>query len=229
MVKLDCDGGILLKRYKRFFADIQWQGQVITAHVPNTGSLQSCLFSGQKCYFSTSNDPNRTLKYTLEMVETPTGLVGVNTRWPNYLIGEAIKSNFLPHWVGEVKPEAKISKETRLDFLLTQKNNHKHYIEVKNVSLKIGENAAFPDAVTERGQKHLIELMELQKTGASAEIVFVIQRSDIKKFQAAEEIDPDYAKLLEKARLSGVQITPIMCKLTSSYIKLESVLADSSL
>ncbi|MBN8535983.1 MAG: DNA/RNA nuclease SfsA [Deltaproteobacteria bacterium] len=213
--------GILLKRYKRFFADIQFQDKQITAHVPNTGSLKSCLFEGQKCYFSHSSNPERKLKYTLESLETPTGLVGVNTQMPNQLVKKALENKFLKQWKNFdiIKPEFKISPETRIDFRVEDSNSKKvHYIEVKNVSLKEKGVALFPDAVTARGQKHLNELMKLQKEGNTCEIIFVIQRDDVKSFQAAKEIDSDYANLLKQSHDLGVLITPLVCHLNDQEI-----------
>lgn len=219
--------GKLLKRYKRFFADIEYKGEKITAHVPNTGSLKSCLFPEQKCFFSPADNPERKLKFTLEMLETPTGLVGVNTQLPNQLVKKAIEDKFLAHWkdFDVVKPEFKINAETRIDFRLENTKTKKfHYIEVKNVSLMENGTALFPDAETTRGQKHLKELMELKEQGHGCEIVFLIQREDVKKFQAAKDIDPVYAKLLKQANDVGVLITPIVCKMSEKEISLKKEL-----
>lgn len=216
--------GKLLKRYKRFFADILFEGETITAHVPNTGSLKSCLFPEQKCFFSASDNPERKLKYTLEMVETPTGLVGVNTQVPNMLVKKALEKKFLEHWQAYdiILPEFKINAETRLDFKLQNSKSGKcHFIEVKNVSLMSNEVALFPDAETTRGQKHLKELMSLMEQGHQCEILFFIQRDDVKKFKPATEIDPEYARLLKQASKKGLRITPIVCKMNSEDISLQ--------
>ncbi|MBL7545155.1 MAG: DNA/RNA nuclease SfsA [Bdellovibrionaceae bacterium] len=207
--------GQLKKRYKRFFADIMYENQLVTAHVPNTGSLKSCLFADQDCYFTESSDPSRKLKYTLEVVTTPTGFVGVNTNTPNKMMNEALHGGWLAHWQGysEIKPEFKLNAETRLDFRLTRGREH-HFIEVKNVTLKNGTSAQFPDAETTRGQKHLKELMVLKQQGQGAEIVFFIQRSDVDSFMSAKEIDPEYATLLKQAQDLGVLMTPIICEVS---------------
>ena len=233
------DEGIFLKRYKRFFADIEWEGQTLTAHVPNTGSLKSANNPGQPCLFSHSDNPERKLKQTLEMIQAPTGAwVGVNTATPNTVVCEALEMvvgksseswpNSWQHWAAfdGVKAEYKISAETRLDFALSKKNSDKkHFIEVKNVTLAEGSTAMFPDAETTRGQKHLQELMKLMAEGHSAEILFTIQRNDCDVFTSADEIDPEYGQLLRQAQKKGLRITPLIVTLSP----LEAVLSDQLL
>lgn len=218
--------GVFLKRYKRFFADIEFQGQTITAHLPNTGSLKSVNNPGRPCLFSESDNPERKLKFTLEMIKSPAGgWIGVNTSTPNAVIKEAllgvvgkgggIKGPFAD-WAqfDEVKPEFKISAETRLDFMLKKESSDKmHFIEVKNVTLGEGKIAKFPDAVTERGQKHLRELMSLIDQGHSAELVFTIQRQDCEFFSPADDIDPEYGRLLREAQKKGLVISPFVVEL----------------
>lgn len=222
------DEGVFLKRYKRFFADIEWKGQTLTAHVPNTGSLKSVNNPGAACMFSHSDNPERKLKQTLEMIQAPSGSwVGVNTATPNTVVRETLLSIVgnpnakVPetwiHWMSfdEVKPEFKISAETRLDFALMKKNtDKKHFIEVKNVTLAEGGKAMFPDAETTRGQKHLQELMNLMAEGHSAEILFTIQRSDCTEFTPADEIDPEYGRLLREAQKKGLKISPFVVDLS---------------
>lgn len=213
--------GIFLKRYKRFFADVEWQGQTIVAHVPNTGSMKGCNVSGSPCRFSVSDDPNRKLKYTLEMIQAPTGAwVGVNTATPNKIVREALEAKLFPHWADavSVKSEHKITKETRFDFLLTMPNDRQHFVEVKNVSLVEDGVAMFPDSVTERGQKHLRELIRLVGEGHSAELVFTVQRNDAKSFAPADHIDEDYGVLLREAVKAGVKITPVVIDLSDGEI-----------
>lgn len=231
--------GIFLKRYKRFFADIEFKGQTVTAHVPNTGSLKGINNSGQPCLFSESNNPERKLKYTLEMIKAPSGgWVGVNTATPNTVMKESLqqiiaKENHLQEgafaqWAqfDEVKPEFKISPETRLDFMLKKTDSKAmHFIEVKNVTLAEDGTAKFPDAVTERGQKHLRELMTLIEQGHTAELVFTVQRDDCKAFAPADDIDPEYGRLLREAYKKGVLITPLVVKLSLT----EAVLSGEKL
>jgi sugar fermentation stimulation protein A len=232
------DEGVFLKRYKRFFADIDWQGQTLIAHVPNTGSLKSVNNAGQPCLFSHSDNPERKLKQTLEMIQSLNGAwVGVNTVTPNTVVRETLErivgtSEALPknwqHWAGfdEVKAEFKISAETRLDFALSKKNSDKkHFIEVKNVTLADGKTAKFPDAETTRGQKHLQELMNLITAGHTAEILFTIQRGDCEDFAPADEIDPEYGRLLRQAQKRGLKITPLVVNLSPT----EAILSDREL
>lgn len=236
--------GIFLKRYKRFFADIEFQGQVLTAHLPNTGSLKSANNPGQACLFSTSDNPERKLKWTLEMIKSADNStwVGVNTATPNTVMRETLQ-----HLVGadkknidkkmtktfaawaqfdEVKPEYKISAETRLDFMLKKKKSEKmHFIEVKNVTLAENKIAKFPDAVTERGQKHLRELMALMKQGHTAELVFTVQRDDCEGFSPADDIDPEYGRLLREARDQGLVLSPLVVELSPT----QAVLSEKKL
>ncbi len=213
----------MLKRYKRFFADLTLDGELITAHVPNTGSLKSCLFPDQLAFITPAENPERKLKFTLQALETPTGIVGVNTQIPNQMVKMAVEAQFLAHWKNYdlVKPEFKLNAETRIDFMLENSLTHKrHFIEVKNVSLKENKVALFPDAETIRGQKHLKELMGLTKQGHSCEILFFIQRQDVSAFAAAKEIDPEYARLLFEANSHQVKITPIICEVCEQGYKL---------
>jgi sugar fermentation stimulation protein A len=218
--------GIFLKRYKRFFADVELNGEVVVAHVPNTGSLKTAAESGQPCWVSPASNPERKLKYTLEAVQSKNGAwVGVNTSWPNQLIKEAFEKKVFTHWddYDHFQSEVKISAETRLDACLkNSKSGQLHYVEVKNVTMALDDVANFPDAVTERGQKHLRELMALQKKGHKVEIVFTIQRNDVKKFSPADHIDPDYGKLLREAQKKGVIITAALVDISEKSIALNA-------
>lgn len=232
------DEGLFLKRYKRFFADISWLGQTLVAHVPNTGSLKSVNNPGSPCLFSHSDNPERKLKQTLEMIQAPGGVwVGINTATPNLVVREALEKVIASpsgapknwrHWAGfeEMKPEYKISAQTRLDFALSKKSSDKkHFIEVKNVTLAEGRTAMFPDAETTRGQKHLQELMELMSEGHTAEILFTIQRGDCEEFAPADEIDAEYGRLLRLAQKKGLRISPFVVDLNPH----EALLSDRML
>ena len=216
--------GILLKRYKRFFADVELENQQVVAHVPNTGSLKGVLVSkNQPCWMTPAKDPERKLKYTLEAVQVPSGTwVGVNTSYPNKLVHQLFLDHKIPDWLPfeSIKMEVKISDHTRLDGCLFAKDGKKRFIEIKNVSLTDGKQTAlFPDAVTERGQKHLQELMDLMKQGNEAEIIFVIQRNDVTKFAAAQEIDPEYAKLLSEFVANKGIVRVLVFQLTKKGIQ----------
>lgn len=213
--------GVFLKRYKRFFADIEWNGRTIVAHVPNTGSMKSCGEAGADCLFSVSDDPKRKLKYTLEMIRAESGAwVGVNTATPNRVVRGALEARLLPHWsdVASVHPEYKITPETRFDFMLECADGARCFVEVKNVSMAVGGVARFPDAPTERGRKHLRELMRLVGEGHAAELVFFVQRGDVTSFGAAGDIDPEYARLLDEARTAGVRVTPVRAALSDGGV-----------
>lgn len=216
--------GKFIKRYKRFFADFEREGQVLTAHCANTGSMKSCNDPGSPCRVSEATDPERKLRFTLEMIQAADGAwVGVNTSIPNKIVKEALEAKLFPHWemFDVIKPEFKLNKETRLDFCLTQSSSGKqHFIEVKNVTLAEGKTAMFPDAVTERGQKHLRELIELVSKGHSCEILFTVQRDDCDFFSAAAKIDPEYARLLSEAITAGVRVTPVVVHLTQNEVYL---------
>jgi sugar fermentation stimulation protein A len=221
--------GLFLKRYKRFFADIETQEGVVVAHVANTGSLKSVLLTGAECLLSESDNPERKLKFSLEALsDGQGGWVGVNTSLPNQLGQEAFDQKRVAHWQSydEIKPEFKINAETRLDLRLrNSKTDQLHFVEIKNVTMKEGDCALFPDAVTERGQKHLRELTQLTKQGYSTEILFIIQRTDCKKFAAAKDIDPEYARLLEEACSAGVRVTAVTAVVTENGVEWGSEMA----
>lgn len=210
-----------IKRYKRFFADVHLDGEVVVAHVPNTGSLKTCLFEGAECVITQSDNPARKLKATLQFLKTPTSWVGVNTSLPNALVHEAWETKLIEDWHAYpvARREYKISPETRLDMVLARSEDdlaakrNLHHIEVKNVTYADNGTAYFPDAQTTRGQKHLKELMTLLKSGHTSEIVFVVQRHDCTHFAPADAIDPEYGRLLRQARSEGVIVRALACEI----------------
>ncbi len=214
--------GIILKRYKRFLADIEIEGKVITAHTANTGSMKTCWEPGWKVAVSFHDNPKRKLKYSLEMTHNGQSWIGVNTSLPNYLSEEAIKDGTILELqgYGEIKREKTIGK-SRIDLFLSKHTSLPDcYVEVKNVTmLEPNGMIVFPDGVTERGQKHLIELMQIKKSGLRAAMIFIIQREDAHTFAPAIEIDPTYAKLLKEAQAQGVEILPYQCKINKKEIK----------
>lgn len=214
--------GILLKRYKRFLADVEVNGQIITVHVPNTGSMTSCWEPGWKCALSLSNNPSRKMPYTLELIHNGECWIGVNTSNANKLVKEWLLADKIQELRGyeRIQSEKKIG-EARLDFFL---EGHSHlppcYVEVKNVTLKLNKIAQFPDAVSERGQKHLRELMKIKKAGQRAVMLYVVQREDVGTMIPAHSIDPEYGKLIKDAIESGVEILVYQCHLEKEEIKL---------
>ena len=214
--------GLLIKRYKRFFVDIKIKNQVITAHCPNTGSMYGLLKKGNKVWISKSNNPNRKLKYTLEIIENDKSKVGVNTHSSNKIVHDALKNNLIDEFKNllEIKPETKFGTNTRFDFLVLKKKD-KSFIEVKNVPLcRKKEIAEFPDAVTSRGLKHINELVKASKKNYKIYILYLIQRDDCKTFTIAKDIDPNYANALTKAVKKKLNILCYDCKFSSKGIKL---------
>ncbi|MEM9452422.1 MAG: DNA/RNA nuclease SfsA [Cyanobacteria bacterium P01_E01_bin.6] len=202
--------GVLVKRYKRFLADIQLDsGEMITAHCPNTGPMTGVCKIGSKVWVSQSDNPDRKLKYTWELIEahdTSPTWVGVNTALPNRVIKSALASHVIPE-IGKyatIRPEVKYGKDkkSRIDFLLAD-GPHPIYVEVKNTTWVQGSLALFPDTVTERGQKHLRELMDLD-ADAQAVMLYFINRGDCSKFSPGDSADPTYGQLLREALDKGV-------------------------
>lgn len=200
--------GTLIKRYKRFKADVKLcNGLVVTALCPNTGSMKSCSEPGRTVYLSKHDRPDRKLKYTWELIEMPTSLVGVNTGIPNKLVKKTIENRLIKGLSDfeKIRSEVKYGENSRIDILL-EKNNEKTFIEVKNCTLMEKGICYFPDAVTARGLKHLIELQREVRSGNRAVMFYLIQRMDITRFEAATHIDPAYSKELKKAYSMGVEI-----------------------
>lgn len=215
--------GLCLKRYKRFFADVEHKGQTITIHVPNTGSLKGVLQAPQKCLFTLNNDPKKKLAGTLQALEADGTWVGVNTQNPNRLLREAWDHRFFGHWQNfdRFESEVAISKETRLDGRLTDtKNNITRWVEVKNVTMSKDQVAMFPDSVTERGRKHLLEMTELIKNGDEAEMVYIVQRNDCVSFAPNKDLDPKYAEALKKAVDHGLLISIWSCEVNEEGVSL---------
>lgn len=214
--------GQFIKRYKRFFAEIEYKGEKIVAHTPNTGSMLGLIETPRPCKFTFNDDPKRTLKYTLQMLKDETSWVGVNTMLPNLIVAEAFADGAIEHWrqFTECKREVKISKESRIDLQL-KNADHTHFVEVKNVTLAQNEIAFFPDAKTERGRKHLHELEKLLSANVTAEMLFLVQRTDCTTFAPAEHIDAEYAKVLRDVVRAGVAISAYPVEFLPNGIKLK--------
>lgn len=212
---------ILKKRYKRFLADVLVDGELITAHVPNTGSMTSCWEPDWRCAVSLSPNPNRKLPYTLELTHNGESWIGVNTANANKLVKSWLTERKLPELAAytTVIPEKKIG-DSRVDFYLEGAGLPACYVEVKNVTLKLDGLAQFPDAVSERGQKHLRELTELKKKGFRSVMLFVVQREDVSAFAPAFGIDSKYSQLLRTAHEAGVEILVYQCRMDTKELKL---------
>lgn len=220
--------GRLLKRYKRFLADIELDdGQTITASCPNTGSMMGLCDPGSFVWVSESDSPTRKYPHTWELVENDLGkgltLVGINTSHPNRIVAEAIADNSIAPLRGysSLKREQKYGKASRIDILLEDEKKGRAYVEIKNVHLmrKAGL-AEFPDSVTERGVKHLEELGDMAEEGHRAVMMFLIQRSDATRMSPCAEIDPAYAAALARAMTRGVEAFAYRCEVTPEEIRL---------
>ena len=214
--------GLLIKRYKRFFVDVKINNQIVTAHCPNTGSMYGLLDRGNKVWISKSSNPNRKLKYTLEIIEVNKTKIGINTHSTNKIVYQALQNNIINEFKNflEIKPESKFGANTRFDFLVIDKKS-KSFIEVKNVTLSRKRGIAeFPDAITTRGLKHINELIKAGKENYKIYILFLIQRNDCKLFSIAKDIDPDYSNALSKAVKNSLNILCYDCKFSSKGIKL---------
>ena len=203
--------GKLIKRYKRFLADIILDsGEEITAHVPNSGAMTSCISDNCDVWVSFHDDPKRKLKYTLELTKIEENLICTNTGVANKIAIEAIQNGVIKELQGydTLKPEQKYGNQnSRIDILLSNKNDDKKcFVEIKSVSLNLGESLAFPHAKTTRGQKHLEELRDMAKDGHRAVMIYVIQRTDNLPFRIAYEIDKKYFEIFEEVTKQGVEV-----------------------
>ena len=214
--------GIFIKRYKRFFVDIKYKNKTITSHCPNTGSMMGLLDKNNIVFFSKSDNPDRKLKYTLQIIKAKNKLVGINTHLTNKIVLEALTNKKIKDLIkyNTIKSEVKFSEKTRFDFLISN-NKEKCFVEVKNVTLsRKNKIAEFPDSPTARGIKHLNDLCLSKKKGFKAYILYLIQRNDCESFSIAADIDLDYKVSLEKALKSGVKLLCYDCKLDGDEIKL---------
>ncbi len=213
--------GTLINRYKRFLADVKLDdGSIVTAHCTNSGSMKSCLENGAEVYLTPVNDPSRRTKFTWEMIKINYHWVGINTNNPNKIAFEAISEGFIPGLpeYSMVKREVKFD-DSRFD-IYAENKKEKCFIEVKNVTLKEGKYALFPDARTVRGQKHLKTLIEVKNNGIRAVMLYIVQRMDVEIFAPAKEIDPDYALALKEAADKGVEVIVMQAKVSPNGIEL---------
>lgn len=218
--------GQLIKRYKRFLADVTLEnGEIVTVHCPNPGAMLGITSPGSQVFLSKSDNLKRKLPFTWEMVEVDNIKIGVNTNNPNSIVHQALLNNFIPELSGykNIKPEVKYGNNSRIDFLLTDGPTQICLLEVKNVHLvREHKVAEFPDCVTARGAKHQQELAEQVKNGVRCVILYVIQREDVSYFKLASDLDPFYAKCSKNAIAQGVEVLAYNCEMKESGIFLKN-------
>ena len=213
--------GLLLRRYKRFLADVELpSGEVVVAHCPNPGSMRSVAVSGWSAFLSKSDNPKRKLKWTLELIRSPKAWILVNTQRPNRIVEEAILGGIVAELRGysELRREVKYGENSRIDLLLSE-GSRRCYVEVKNVSLLMEDGqGAFPDSVTKRGAKHLRELAKQVEAGDRAVMFYLVSRTDIESLRPAIEIDPNYAKEVQLALKAGVEMIAYRADVNDSEV-----------
>ena len=218
--------GKLVKRYKRFFTDIKVNKEIVTAHCPNTGSMEGLLNENNEVWISKNNNPKRKLKYTLEIIKVKKNLVGVNTHLANKIVYHGLCNNLILELKNnkKIQPEVFYNKETRFDFLINKKEQ-KIFVEVKNVTLfREKKIAEFPDAITSRGSKHLKTLIDAIKKGYKSYIIFLIQIQRMEYFKIAKDIDNEYYQNYLIAKKLGVNFLAYRCKISPKEIKIEKKL-----
>jgi sugar fermentation stimulation protein A len=217
----------LVKRYKRFLADVLLpSGETVTVHCANPGSMMGLNAVGARVWLSKSDNPNRKLAHSWELIEVDFGtgaeLVGINTSHPNALAAEAIAAGAIPELVGyrTIRREVKYGRNSRVDFLLEDSGRLPCYVEIKNVHLmRQPALAEFPDAVTKRGAKHLVELSDMVAAGARAVMLYLIQIGSARAFRLARDIDPAYGRAFDTARAAGVEAIAYRCGISREGIE----------
>ena len=218
--------GKLIKRYKRFFTDVELGKEIVIAHCPNTGSMKGLLDEGNEVYLLPNNDPKRKLKYGLEIIKSRKNYVGVNTHMANRIVEHGLKNNLINELKNNdiIKPEVYFNKETRFDFLL-EKKGQKMFVEVKNVTLfRNKDTAEFPDAPTARGTKHLLTLIDAIKKSYKTYLIFLVQIQNMKYFKIAKDIDEEYYKNYLVAKKAGVNFLAYRCNISSKKIFIDKKL-----
>ncbi len=212
---MDFVKGKFIKRYKRFLVDVELEdGSVVTAHCTNTGSLRSCLVENAPVLLSPVDNPKRKTRFTWEMIKINGSWVGINTSRANEIAYNVLKDNILPQFSGllTVRREVKFG-DSRFD-IYCRSEEGEIFIEVKNVTYKKGDYALFPDAPTKRGQKHITDLLKAQEAGYRVALFFIIQRTDVKRFAPAREIDPLYSEMLINAVKQGLEVYPLQIEVS---------------
>ena len=215
--------GKLIKRYKRFFVDVNLNKQIVTAHCPNTGSMKGLLKEGNDVYLLKHDDPKRKLRYGLEIIKVEKNLVGINTHMANKIVNHGLYNNLIKELNNckRIKSEVFFNKETRFDFLV-ERNQRKNFVEVKNVTLfRDKKTAEFPDAVTSRGSKHLITLIDAIKKGYKSYLIFLVQIQNMEYFKIAQDIDTEYYENYLIAKKAGVNFLAYRCNISSKKIYID--------
>ena len=215
--------GKLIKRYKRFFVDVKLNKEIVTAHCPNTGSMKGLLDEGNEVHLFKHDDPKRKLKYGLEIIKARQNLVGVNTHRANRIVEHGLNNNLIKELRDndKIKPEVFFNKETRFDFFI-EKKKQKIFVEVKNVTLfRNKKTAEFPDAITSRGSKHLLTLIDAIKKGYKTYLIFLVQIQNMEEFKIAKDIDNDYYENYLIAKKAGVNFLAYRCKISSKEILID--------
>ena len=216
--------GRLVRRYKRFLADVELAGgEVVVAHCANPGSMLGLQEAGAEVWLSRARNPKRKLRYTWELLRVEGRLVGINTHHPNAIVAEAVAAGAVPELAGYpgLRREVRYGRNSRIDLLLEAEGRPICYVEVKNVHLRRDGPAEFPDSVTARGAKHLVELGDMVAAGHRAVMFYLVQREDCERFRIAADIDPAYAAALEKARALGVEAICYCCSISPQSIELD--------
>ena len=218
--------GVLIKRYKRFFVDIKLKNKVVTAHCPNPGSMINLLKSGNPVWITKTDNKNRKLQFTLQIIEINNIKYCINTHITNKVVQESLQDKLINELKEYtlIRPEKKFGKNTRFDFLLyNNKKDKKAFLEVKSVSLSRKEgHAEFPDAVTTRGKKHLENLMLANNQGYESYLMFLIQIEDCKTFGIASDIDPEYSSVFKEALKKNVKVICYDCKFLNKGIEINN-------
>jgi sugar fermentation stimulation protein A len=222
--------GRLTRRYKRFLADVvlDGTGEEITAHCANPGAMLGLTAPGSRVYLSRSDNPKRKLKFSWELIEADGTLVGINTAHPNALVEEGLRAGLIPQLAGfdNLRREVKYGRNSRIDILLEAEAAPPVYVEVKNVHLmRAAGLAEFPDSVTARGAKHLVEMSDMVAAGARAAMVYLVQRPDCETLSLARDIDPAYAAAFDAARTAGVEAYALGCRVSPGEIVAERIVA----
>jgi sugar fermentation stimulation protein A len=209
--------GVLVSRYKRFFADVALDdGRELTAHCPNPGSMLGMNAPGSVVWLSRSDDPKRKLAHTLELIEVDGALIGVNTMLPNRLVAEALAADAIPELAGyaSVRREVKYGDNSRVDFLLAAPDRPACWVEVKSVTLSRDAGLAeWPDCVSARGARHIAELEAVVARGDRAVVLFLVQRNDCDRFGLAHDLDPAFSRALAGAVAAGVEVLTYGCEM----------------